>query len=169
MKSLNRILDAIEDYAAAVCFAAMCIVILIAVFMRYVLVKSFPVGEELARYLMIWGVFFGISIGVRHKAHLGVDVFVSMLPSKGQAVLSKLSGMIVVASYLFLSVISVLLILKVKSMGQRTPAMQIPTWMIYSALPVGFILSFIRSVQVAWADLRQPAIPTVAAVPVEAK
>ena len=152
MKYINIILDAIEDYAAVACFALMCIVILIAVFLRYVVHYPFPWGEELARYAMIWGVFIGISIGARKKAHLGVEAFVNMLPFKLKRPVLFVAQVIVIFSYAWLAYLSFDLVLTIKENAQLTPSLRIPTHLVYGALPVGLALSTIRSLQVLWND-----------------
>lgn len=100
MKTLNAFLNKLEEHAAVICFAAMCIVVLVAVFLRYVVEYPFPWGEELARYLMIWGIFFGISIGTRERAHLGVEAFIGLLPTKPRKVVLIISQIIVILAYL---------------------------------------------------------------------
>lgn len=153
MKALNALLNKLEEHAAVICFAVMCIVVLVAVFLRYVVEYPFPWGEELARYLMIWGIFFGISIGTRERTHLGVEAFIGLLPTKPRKVVLIISQIIVVLAYLCLAILSVKLVLLLKENTQRTPSMRIPFFLIYSALPVGFILSFIRAVKVLWEDI----------------
>lgn len=152
MKSLNDFLDMIEDYVAVACFTVMSIVVLVAVFLRYVVQYPFPWGEELARYLMIWGIFMGISIGTRKKAHLGVEAFVNMTPAKVRKGLLFLSQAILLVSYVVIAYLSLDLTLTIKENGQVTPSLRLPMYFIYGALPVGFVLSAIRAAQVLWND-----------------
>jgi C4-dicarboxylate transporter, DctQ subunit len=152
VKLINAFLDKFEDYAAVFCFAWMCIVILIAVFLRYVVHYPFPWGEELARYLMIYGVFLGISIGTRKKAHLGVEAFVNMVPKNMKKAVLLVSALIQVGAYCWFAYLCVTLTLILQENGQSTPSLRVPTYLVYGALPLGFILSAIRSVQVLWND-----------------
>ena len=152
MKTINGILDKIEDYISVICFALMSIIVLVAVFLRYVLFYPFPWGEEAARYLMVWGIFLGISIGVRKKAHLGVEAFVYRLPSTMTKKAMFVSQLIMIAAYLWFAYLSLALVLKIKATGQTSAAMQLPMYYIYAALPVGLTLSLIRQLQVFWND-----------------
>ena len=152
MKGLDAILEFVEDNVAVFCFFAMSVIVLVAVFLRYVVQYPFPWGEELARYLMIWAVFLGISIGTRRKAHLGVEAFVKMTPERVQRVVLFIAQVIVLASYAILAGLSIYLTLTIRENGQVTPQLRIPMYLIYSALPVGFTLSSIRAAQVLWKD-----------------
>lgn len=118
MKSINDYLDKLEEHAAVACFAAMCIVVLIAVFLRYVVQYPFPWGEEIARYLMIWGIFFGISIGTRQKAHLGVEAFVNLLPAILRKAVLIISQIIIICAFFWLAVLSVNLVMIIKENRQ---------------------------------------------------
>lgn len=150
MKLINAFLDRFEDYLAVFCFGLMCIVVLVSVFLRYVVQYPFPWGEELARYLMVWGIFLGISTGVRKKAHLGVEAFVNLTPKKMRRGISFLSQLLVIVTYLWMSYLSIDLIMTMKANGQSSPSMRIPMYLVYSALPLGFCLASFRAIQVFW-------------------
>ena len=49
---------------------------------RFVFGYSIFWSDELARFLLIWVSFLGISVGVRRSAHPGVDTLVRALPSR---------------------------------------------------------------------------------------
>ncbi|MHC1760039.1 MAG: TRAP transporter small permease [Negativicutes bacterium] len=152
MKYFNWTFDKVEDYISVLCFSLMSIVVLVAIFLRYVLFYPFPWGEEAARYLMVWGVFLGISIGVRKKAHLGVEAFVYKLPKKFIKHALFVSQVIMMIGYLWFAYLSIDLVLKIKATGQTSASTQIPMYYIYAALPVGLTLSLVRQMQVFWND-----------------
>lgn len=152
MKLLDTILTLIEDYLSVACFIGMSIIVLVAVFLRYVVQYPFPWGEELARYMMIWGIFLGISIGTRKKAHLGVEAFVNMTPERMRRKLLLIAQILLVSIYVITAYLSVELTLIIKENGQVTPQLRIPMYLIYAALPVGTILSSIRAAQVLWKE-----------------
>ncbi len=152
MKTIDWILEKIEDYLSVICFSLMSIIVLVAVFLRYVLFYPFPWGEEAARYLMVWGIFLGISIGVRKKAHLGVEAFIYRLPANMIKKAMFVSQLIMMAGYLWFAYLSFELVLRIKATGQTSAAMQLPMYYIYAALPVGLTLSLVRQMQVFWND-----------------
>lgn len=123
---------------------------LVAIFMRYVIFYPFPWAEEAARYLMIWGMLIGISIGVREKTHLGVEMLVNILPAKWKKVFFIISDLIILFAFIWFAALSMQLVSNIKSSGQTAPAMRIPMYLSYVSLPVGLILSTIRQIQNIW-------------------
>lgn len=154
LKSVDNILNKFEDSVSAIIFALMCITVFLSVIFRYVLEMQFSQGEEIARYLMIWGIFFGISIGTRQKAHIGVEAFVGLLPPKGQKVAKMISQIIVIGCYIWLFALSLQLINMslVSANPQLTPQTRMPFWYMYTALVLGFGLAALRGAQVFWKD-----------------
>jgi len=76
-KIVNHICDAFE-LVAALCLAAMVIVVVIQVTGRYVLNDTPGWSEELARQLMIIFCFIGMAVGVRDKIHISLTIIVDM-------------------------------------------------------------------------------------------
>ena len=52
------------------------------VFFRYVLNSPLSWTEELARFALVWLVFWGSAIAIRRKRHLSIPFFVNLLPKK---------------------------------------------------------------------------------------
>lgn len=160
MRKLNSILDHVEEIVGVIAFSAMCLVVLWAVICRFILHIPFPFGEELARYLMVYGIFFGVSIGVRRGSHLGVEVLTSFMPSKPAHIIDIISQLLSLILYVALFYFSVLLTQNIYQNGQTSAAMHIPMWLAYLALPIGFGLSVIRSMQVTVKVIRNEKIET---------
>lgn len=152
MKQLNKILNMFEENFTVVCFIAMIIIVNLAVLFRYVIKTPLPWGEEAARYIMVWGVFVGVSIGVRKRVHLGVEAFVNPFSPKFRGVIVLASQLIRLAALVLFAYLAIKLTANIKGNGQTAPAMGIPMYLAYAAVPVGLILSTIRQMQVVWAD-----------------
>ena len=58
----------------------MAVVVIYGVIARYVVQNPSIWTEELARALMIWTAYLGISIALRRRGHLGILFFVLKLP-----------------------------------------------------------------------------------------
>lgn len=152
MKTLDKVLTKFEENVASMFYLVMLIDILYAVFMRYVMKDAFQAGEEIARYCMIWGVYFGVSTGTKKRAHLGIDMLVDRMPAKIKKIVTFCSDLVVLAVYIILTVTGCFLVLKTIQTGQLTPATQIPFYIVYLALPVGFGLSTLRVIMNIWYD-----------------
>ena len=147
MKTLDKIVSKVEELITVVGLSAMTIITLVAVFFRYVLQSPIIWSEEAARYLMVWSTMLGISIATRQKAHLGIDIFVSMAPKKLQRALEIFSTLMMIVMFVFLTGISIVFIQSAIRTGNVSPMLRIPFYIIYLALPLGFGLSAVRSVQ----------------------
>ena len=154
MKKLDAAVSNIEELIATIGLGAMSIITIVAVFFRYVLHSPITWSEEAARYLMIWSTLLGISIATKQKAHLGIDIFVSMAPKKIQRILEIFSWSMLIVMYLFLVWTSILFILTAIKTGNVTPMLRIPFYIIYLALPIGFGLRAIRGLQVLIAIIK---------------
>ena len=80
-----------ETVACGILLIAMTLVISYGIFERYVIRHGVGWTDELSRYISIWAIFFGASLGIVKGAHVGVEVFVHMLPKKWQYLAGKLS------------------------------------------------------------------------------
>src|SRR6266404_9504498 len=89
MRTLNRVLDHLEEWLVASFMALATIVIFISVLHRYTADipwvwkytqhLSLTWAQELCIYLFIWMAKFGAAYGVRTGIHVGVDVLVRLL------------------------------------------------------------------------------------------
>ena len=147
MKTLDKIVSKFEELIAVIGLSAMTVITLVAVFFRYVLKDPIIWSEEAARYLMVWSTMLGISIATRQKAHLGIDIFISMAPKKIQRGLEIFSTLMMIVMFVFLAIISVVFIQSAIRTGNVSPMLRIPFYIIYLALPLGFGLGAIRSIQ----------------------
>lgn len=119
----------------------MIIVTLSQVVFRYVLATPLPWSEELARYCFVWIVFLGAAIGFSRGIHLGVDLFVNMLPEpvrRGVDTLTSvlIAGFAATVIYASFPVINL-------NMFQRSPALGVQMSWIYMAIPISMALIFL--------------------------
>jgi len=80
---INKVAGVLEKAAKFSCVVlggCMAVVVISGVIARYVMKNPMVWTEEIARALMIWTAFIGISIASRHRSHLGVTFLVVRLP-----------------------------------------------------------------------------------------
>ncbi len=73
-------IDLVAKVVAGLIAATVFLVLLAQVFFRYVINSSLQWSEELAIWGLIWMVFVGSVILLRHWEHIGIPTFVNMLP-----------------------------------------------------------------------------------------
>jgi TRAP-type C4-dicarboxylate transport system permease small subunit len=132
-------------------FTAIVVVVFSQVVSRFVFNAPFSWSEELARYLQVWLIMLGSAACLRKGLHLAVDYAVHSLPDAPKRTLHLIS---LAAIMFFLGVVFVSGIsLIAATLSQRTPALQIPIWVIYLAIPVGSLLMLLESIDLvlqAW-------------------
>ena len=147
MGTLKKFLNNIEEYIVIPLVAVMVVVVILQVIFRYVIKGSLPWSEELARYLMVWITFVGASIGVKKGAHVGIEALVIALPKKVQTI-AKYLGIIISIIFCIVVLSASIGILKRQIAGhQISPAMRIPMWWAYAAIPTGVFLMTVRFIQ----------------------
>lgn len=119
----------------------------IQVIMRYVFQNSLSWSEELARYMFIWMVYVGISYGVKRNRHISIDVVHNLLPPKAAALLSMVADLIFLGFAALVVMNGSNIVARVLLSTQNSPALEIPMWMVYSAVPMGFGIVCLRLVQ----------------------
>ncbi|WP_432409598.1 TRAP transporter small permease [Wukongibacter sp. M2B1] len=122
-------------------------IILLQVIMRYVFNSSLSWSEELARYIFIWQIWLGASLGVREKKHIRVELVYGLFRQKGQLVMDVLSTIIWIALCIFLAINGTELTLALLQRHSTSPAMKIPMYIIYSTLPISCGVMVLRLVQ----------------------
>lgn len=144
-KSLREISDKINyivKYVGFVLMAVMTVVIVLQVFYRYVLDSSLSWSEELARYLFIWTVMLGASVGVKEKFHVAVTLIKNRVPKVLQRILD-------VVFDILLGVVALAMIIYgydlAKSVAiQLSPATRISMYWVYLSVPVSGVLIIIH-------------------------
>lgn len=132
----------------------MTIVVFMQVFFRFVIKGSLPWSEELSRYLMVWATFIGAGLAALDNAHIGVEFFVNLFGKKLSKVFLAITFLIVLGTSIALVDYSWIVVQYQLTTGQESPAMEIPMWIPYLALPVGFVymilcfsLAFVRNLK----------------------
>jgi len=102
--------------------------------------------DELTQFTVIWTVFGGISYAVRKVRHIRMGAIFDFLPFKVRKILNYflLGGSAIVM--LVLGYLAIVYVLKVGGLGQTTPALHIPYWVVVSITPVGFLAAGLQYV-----------------------
>jgi TRAP-type C4-dicarboxylate transport system permease small subunit len=139
MVMVRKLLDGGVDWAAAVILAAMTVLVFMQVLFRYWLHLPLDWGEEVSRYLFIWGAMLGAAIAVRRRAHFGIDLLVKTLP------LSVRRPLALAVSLCVCGLQGIVIIQGAKltliNMSQVSPTLFIPMGVPYAAIPIsGFFM-----------------------------
>lgn len=142
-----KILDKIEEIFCGTALLATTIILFMNVMLRYIFKSSTSWAEELIKYLMIWIAFIGGSICARTGAHVSIDFLYEYLSVKSKKMVFVVVNTIAAIFACIMMIYGIKVIGFTISMGQVSPALQIPMWIPYLAIPLGFFLMTIRFVQ----------------------
>lgn len=184
---MMKFLDHLEEWLVTFLMGAATLIIFVAVIHRYtaglpipgvqdwLLSLNFGWAQELCIIMFVWMCKFGAAYGVRTGIHVGVDVLINRMPDKTKG---KFIVLGLCAGALFTSIVATLatrfvwdngahyawfhlLGLSVDGIpeGPTTPDLEWPTWMVYSAVPLGSSLMCFRFLQVMVGFLRTGQLP----------
>lgn len=93
---------------------------------------------------MIWGTFIGASLGVKKAAHISIDAVTIYLLEKWSKIITLISYILSLAFTIIILKIGFPFLLKLIATNQLSPAMRIPIYIAYAAVPVGILFMSIR-------------------------
>jgi TRAP-type C4-dicarboxylate transport system permease small subunit len=126
--------------------------LLLGVFSRYVIVRTFTWYDEIARGCFVWLTFLGAAVGVKRHAHFRLHVVVDHLSPPLRRLTVILLPLVVI---MFGSVlIQQGLVFLELGKFQQTPVMGLSKMWIYVAIPIGGALMILYSLGPLWTAVR---------------
>lgn len=86
LKSLADALTRTLEVLMVLCLAVMLVMVFGNVVLRLFFNTGIDLSEEIPRFAFVWMTFLGAIVGMRRRAHLGVDILVQALPVLGRKV-----------------------------------------------------------------------------------
>ena len=182
-----KVLDHLEEWLISFLMGGATLIIFVAVVHRYtaglaipglqdwLLRLNFGWTQELCIIMFVWMAKFGAAYGVRTGIHVGVDVLINRM-SGGSRAKFVIFGLL--AGAMFTGIVGTLgvrfvwengahhaifqfLGLNMESLypGPTTPDLEWPTWVVYSAVPLGSYLMCFRFLQVCVGFVRTGHLP----------
>ena len=149
LRALNRSLVAFETWAAGGLVMTVAAVVLLQVVMRYLFAYPNPWSEEVSRFCFIWVSLLGASLAVEHRAHFGFDQVTKALAPRAKRAVERFAGAVVLVFALLLVATGVALM--DLTMGERSPALNLPVALVYAAAPVSGVLMVVHMLA-GWVD-----------------
>ena len=136
-KVLVTIWNKIEEYFLVYSLILMVALVFIQVIMRYIFNNSLSWSEELVRYIFIWQIWLGASVGAKNNDHIRIEIFSNKLKQKPREALEIVINLMIFEFYLFLIWQGIQYLKTVISTSMTSTGLQIPLWIVYISLPVG--------------------------------
>lgn len=145
LHSINRWMNYVMLFFSEIALAAMALIVILTVVLRYFFHTGLAWAEEVPRLLVGYFAFFACAMGVRDRDHMSMDFFYELFPKNGwiRAVIDLFADLCVLACGFFMFYSGGQRVLKMMNLSGCLPITQWPNWVRYAAVPVaGFIIVF---------------------------
>lgn len=154
LKKVDAVMTAVERAMVGSLLIIMTSVVCYGVFERFVLKFGQGWTEEVSRYITVWATYIGASYGVKMGSHIGVDVFVDyILPARFRPQVLIVTTLCCLTFTVWMTSLAWQYTERLMG-GATSPALFIPMWTVYIAIPIGcgmmsirYILSIIEQVR----------------------
>ena len=151
----------VEDWIAMAFFWLLGLCVFYQFFTRYALNDSASWTEEIARYLLISVVFFGIASATRRTRHIHVDFMYRLLPAGVARAMSTLIDVLRIG--FFAVAVGLTLQMMTRMTSLQMTIIDLPMNIVYGICAIGFAAATFRAIQVAienwkrgWSILEKP-------------
>lgn len=136
-----------EEAVCVLSLVLLSVVMMLQIILRYVFQSPLPWAEEFCRYCFIYSSLFGIGYCIRNNKMLRVDLLIGMLPPFLGKLLDIFGDLASFVFYVLFAYASWQTTMKLMSLHQLSPALQMPVWIVYLSGPLGFALALLRIIQ----------------------
>ena len=149
LKAYSKFLNAVEKVEKvilAASIAAMVVLMLYQVILRYVFSASNSWSEEVTRYLFIFNVMMASAIAVRRNSHLQIDILINCFSPRLKRIFTigaTLAGIVFLVLLFQYS-----LQLCAQAASNISPGVGISMSVPYAAMPIGIVLMILTSIEV---------------------
>ncbi len=148
--TLREAVHRVEEGLIALILGVMTVLTFVQVVLRYVFNSGFIWQLEANFYLFSWLVMIGISYCVRVRAHIGVDAAVRLLPPRPRRAVGILVLFLALAYTCLMTYGSFDYIHKMYIINVEAEDIPVATWKLSLCLPLGFVLLFVRLLEMGW-------------------
>lgn len=141
---MKKIYDQLEENLLFIALVFSVFLIFVQVVMRYVFGRSLSWSEELARYLFIWYTWIGTSLAVRKRRHIRIEILTDFLKEKAKLRLELFVLLVWAGFSAFLAFKGFQVGKFLYTSNQTSPALEIPMFFAYAAVPAGCALMCMR-------------------------
>ena len=151
---IGNVYNKIEEYLLVSSLVFTVLLIFYQVVMRYVFNNSSFWSEELARYIFMWQIWLGASVGFKDDKHIKIEFFTNMLRGKVKVFFSLISNLLMFAFCVFLAVKGWEFLKLTYMLRMVTPALRFSYVYVYASMPLSALVVSLRMAGMAYCDLK---------------
>jgi TRAP-type C4-dicarboxylate transport system permease small subunit len=125
---------------------------------RFVIGQSIYFSPELNQFLIVLVTFVGLAYATRQGRHIRMSAFYDQLSDRGRKVLMIIIALVTGTVMFVLAYYSYLYVDRVARLGKVTPALQVPLYLTYIWVPIGFVVTGIQYFLTVYKNLREPDV-----------
>lgn len=138
---LRKKVDKVLGWALIVIMSLMVVNVLWQVFSRYITGSPSSYTDELSRYLMIWVGILGAAYVSGRNMHVAIDVIPMRVKPRTQKILYSIVNTFIILFALFALVVGGFRLVYIShTLGQHSPALNMPLAFVYTVLPISGLL-----------------------------
>jgi len=161
LKPLALIDDVIARFEAVVLAVGVLVMASISVanvIGRFAFGESLYFTEELNRFLVVLITFVGIGYAARKGRHIRMSAIYDALPDWGRKTLMVVIALATAAAMFTLAWYAYVYVDKVAATGRVAPSLQVPLYLTFLWVPVGFVITGIQYLLTAAVNLLRPDV-----------
>ena len=136
--SALRNLNTVIKYFVATLMMIITVLTFYQVVLRYLFNSAPSWSEEMVRFLFIWSSFVAAAIGIREGIHIGIDVFVNLVPRRIARFIEIIVSLVIMVFGAYMIYYGWLVTRMTHS--QPSPALGLPMSWVYLSIPVMGVL-----------------------------
>lgn len=147
MEILRKISDKmrhIEEFIISYGILFMAVILIANVIARTVFSNSLKPAEEIGQLLMVMVTFIGVSYASRLGRHIQMTALFDIAPKRIKKIILYITSSITSLFLFALSYLGIKYVQRVMISGRITPALQVPMWIMYAFVPLGFFMAGIQ-------------------------
>lgn len=122
---------------------------------RFVIGQSIYFSPELNQFLIVLVTFVGLGYATRQGRHIRMSAFYDQLPDRGRKVMMIIIAAVTGTIMFVLAWYSYSYVGRIERLGKVTPALQLPLYLTYLWVPVGFVITGIQYFLTVVRNLRE--------------
>lgn len=125
---------------------------------RFVIGQSIYFSPELNQFLIVLVTFVGLGYATRQGRHIRMSAFYDQLSDRHRKILMIVIALVTGIIMFVLAYYSYLYVSRVARLGKVTPALQVPLYLTYVWVPIGFVITGIQYFLTVMKNLREPDV-----------
>lgn len=137
-----------EYYVITISMSLLILMGVLQILFRFVINFSLSWTEELSRYMFILMVYTGASLAIKRRRHVRVELVDIYLKGRIKKIIFIFNDVVMIWLLALVGHAGLKIAITTYDMGQLSPALGLPMYLVYGIIPFTFFIAVIRAIQV---------------------